>query len=101
MKQTLGFTIRMPSVRCFDAQFAFNALGGVALREQLLLRPGLGPHVRWECGYIARIAAASNGSSHARIVWSRTELAGSDRQPRLHRLPQDCILFGRTGWAGE
>ena len=35
MKQTLGFTIRMPSVRCFDAQFAFNALGGVAMIREI------------------------------------------------------------------
>src|SRR5262249_27976154 len=70
------------------------------LRWQLLLRAGLGPHVRWECSHRARIATSSSRSGYTRIVCSRTDLAGSDRHPRPHRLLQNRILFGRIGWSG-
>src|SRR5262249_60306033 len=67
------------------------------LRRQYLLRAGLGPHLWRECGHVARVAALCR-SGHRRIVWSRTDLT-ADRQPRPHRLPPNCILFGRAGWA--
>src|SRR5262249_51809738 len=67
------------------------------LRRQYLLRAGLGPHLWRKCGHVARVAALCR-SGHRRIVWSRTDLT-ADRQPRPHRLPPNCILFGRAGWA--
>src|SRR5262249_56794925 len=66
------------------------------LRRQFLLRAGLRPHLWRECGHVARVAALCR-SGHRRIVWSRTDLT-ADRQPRPHRLPPNCILFGRAGW---
>src|SRR5262249_55740374 len=75
--------------------------GATELRCQFLLRADLGPHVRRECGHGARVAEACNRPSHTRIVWSWTDLTRADRQRRPHRLLPNCILFGRTGWAGR
>src|SRR5215831_9115908 len=54
-----------------------GSFGGVVderaaeLRWQLFLRADLGPHVRWQCGHIARVDAASNRSGNS-VVRARS-----------------------------
>src|SRR5207244_13244609 len=85
-------------VRCIDDDRARRFFGGIInerateLGCQFLLRAGLGPHVRWECGHIALIIASSR-PGHRRIFWSWTNFM------RPHRLLANCILFGPTGLA--